>query len=115
VTARKLGAKTRIDFAKIPGFSGLSRADKRKFYSLYHHHGAYTVQEFRARRGYAGRGVDSNGVPTTVDADLRRAYRHYLGHGGSRTWESWLRRRELASLSPEDKARAILERKGLAK
>lgn len=105
-----------VDFLAIPGYKALSANEQRVFRRLYHLSSVpYTMEHFRNRRGYAGRGVDVNGVPTTVDSTLRRHYRDYLNHGGSRTWEAWLRRRELAPLSPAERAAAILAEKGLAK
>ena len=116
MTARKPDAKVRRDYSGVPGYLDLTRKERRVFHRLSSLSAApYTIEDFWSRRGYAGRGVDSNGIPTTVDSALRTAYRHYRNHGGSRTWESWLRRRELASLSPEGKTRVILQAKGLAK
>ena len=105
-----------VDFMSIPGYKALSANEQRVFRRLYHLSSVpYTMEHFRNRRGYAGRGVDVNGIPTTVDSTLRRHYRDYRSHGGTRTWEAWIRRRELASLSPAERAAAILAGKGLAK
>lgn len=103
------------NYSAVPGYSSLSERERRVFRRLSAIAGHdYTMEDFSNRRGYAGRGVDSNRIPTTVDVSLRTAYRHCRNHGGSRTWENWLRRRELASLSPRDRGMAILERKGLS-
>lgn len=121
MTARKPGAKPRNDFGSIPGFSDLSKDDKRLFRINYRHKGcAYTIEQFRARRCNSkgceptGR-TNSRGVPDSEPQALRRAHQHYCVHVRERDYWDWKAQYEARECKSEngeltDRDRAMIAR-----